>query len=230
MLNSFSLIVVVLSGRAGRLAGSSRSPSLDRVRVLVCLGLVAVLAGCGSNPPPLTSVPDGWSEEGEASWYGPGFHGKRTASGEVYNMEAMTAAHRRLPFGTRVRVRNLDNGRVTEVRINDRGPFAHGRILDLSRAAARELGVLGPGVARVRLELLEASPLQDCSLVQVGAFGDPANAAALARRHRGRGELVRQEAGGDGLTRVLLGPYGDLGEADRVRARYDGVLVPCLDD
>jgi rare lipoprotein A len=200
------------------------------VRALACLGLVAVLAACASNPPPLTSVPDGWSEEGEASWYGPGFHGKRTASGEVYNMEAMTAAHRRLPFGTRVRVRNLDNGREAEVRINDRGPFAHGRILDLSRAAARELGVLGPGVARVRLELLEPSPLQACSLVQVGAFRDAANAGALARRHRDRGETVRLEEGSDGLTRVLLGPYGDLGEADRARARYDGVLVPCAGD
>lgn len=196
----------------------------------MCLGLVATLAACASNPPPLTSVPDGWSEEGEASWYGPGFHGKRTASGEVYNMEAMTAAHRRLPFGTRIRVRNLDNGRAAEVRINDRGPFAHGRILDLSRAAARELGVLGPGVARVRLELVEVSPLQGCSLVQVGAFGDPSNAEALARRHRDRGDRVRQETGPDGLTRVYLGPYGDLGEADRVRARARGVLVPCPTD
>jgi rare lipoprotein A len=197
------------------------------VRALAFLGLVAVLAGCASNPPPLTSVPTGWSEEGDASWYGPGFHGKRTASGEVYDMEAMTAAHRRLPFGTRVRVRNLDNGRSAEVRINDRGPFAHGRVLDLSRAAARELGVLGPGIARVRLELLEASPLETCSLVQVGAFTDPANAEALARRHRGRGETARTARGADGLTRVLLGPFVDLGEAYRVRDRYEAVLLPC---
>lgn len=197
------------------------------MRALAFLGLVAVFSGCASNPPPLTSVPAEWSEEGEASWYGPGFHGKRTASGEVYNMEAMTAAHRRLPFGTRVRVRNLDNGRTAEVRINDRGPFAHRRILDLSRAAARELGVLGPGTSRVRLELLEASPMLTCSLVQVGAFAEPANAESLARRHRGRGETARTERGTDGVTRVLLGPFSDLAEADRIRDRYGGNLLPC---
>ena len=92
----------------------------------------------------MTSVSGSWTETGIASWYGPGFHGKHTASGEVYDMEDMTAAHKRLPFGTVVRVDNLDNGRATEVRINDRGPFVHDRVIDLSRAAAREIEMLGP--------------------------------------------------------------------------------------
>ncbi len=91
---------------------------------------------------------------GVASWYGGYFHGRRTASGERYNQNAMTAAHRHLPFGTRVRVVNLNNGRATVVRINDRGPFIRGRIIDLSAAAAGEIGMRGAGIARVRVEVL----------------------------------------------------------------------------
>lgn len=91
---------------------------------------------------------------GLASWYGPGFHGARTASGEAFNQHDLTAAHRSLPFGTQVRVTNLNNGRSVVVRINDRGPFSGGRILDLSKGAARVLGVLGSGVAPVRLDVL----------------------------------------------------------------------------
>ncbi|MDB9315866.1 septal ring lytic transglycosylase RlpA family protein [Spirulina sp. CS-785/01] len=91
---------------------------------------------------------------GMASWYGPGFHGRRSASGERFNQNALTAAHRTLPFGTRVRVTNLNNGRSTVVRINDRGPFTGGRIIDLSRGAASNIGMIGSGVAPVRLEIL----------------------------------------------------------------------------
>lgn len=91
-------------------------------------------------------------QSGKASWYGPGFHGKLTASGETYDESAMTAAHNWLPLGSRARVTNLQNGRSVEVTINDRGPFAAGRIIDLSRAAARALGILHVGVATVRVE------------------------------------------------------------------------------
>jgi rare lipoprotein A len=94
---------------------------------------------------------------GLASWYGPGFHGRRSASGEVYNQNAMTAAHRSLPFGTTVQVTNLRNGRSVVVRITDRGPFIRGRVIDLSAAAARVLGVMQSGVAPVQLEVLDNS-------------------------------------------------------------------------
>ncbi len=91
---------------------------------------------------------------GLASWYGPGFHGNRSANGEVFNQNAMTAAHRHLPFGTRVRVVNRNNGRSVVVRITDRGPYAHGRVIDLSAAAARVIGLIQSGVAPVRLEVI----------------------------------------------------------------------------
>lgn len=94
---------------------------------------------------------------GIASWYGPGFHGRRSASGERYNQNAMTAAHRTLPFGTRVQVTNLNNGRSVVVRINDRGPFVRGRVIDLSAAAARVLGVMHSGIAPVQLDVLDTS-------------------------------------------------------------------------
>lgn len=97
---------------------------------------------------------DGKAQLGVASWYGPGFHGKKTASGEIYSQNGMTAASRTLPLGTRVMVTNLANGKEAEVTINDRGPYVDGRIIDLSKAAARKLGLLNPGTARVRIEVI----------------------------------------------------------------------------
>jgi rare lipoprotein A len=88
-------------------------------------------------------------QSGKASWYGPGFHGKRTASGERFNTNDLTAAHRTLPFGTRVRVVNKSTGRSVVVRINDRGPYAHGRVIDLSRASAQAIGILGVGTVEM---------------------------------------------------------------------------------
>jgi len=186
------------------------------------------LAACaGATPPPMTSVSKDWSEQGVASWYGPGFDGKRTASGEVYDMDELTAAHKRLPFGTRVQVINLDNGRRTVVRINDRGPFVSNRIIDVSLAAARQLDMLGPGTARVRLSIEQMSAMLTCSTVQVGAFADAANAQRVAGSFRDRGLPVLVSPGADGLNRVFLGPYGDLEQAERARDRYDGMLRPC---
>lgn len=92
---------------------------------------------------------------GEASWYGPGFHGKKTASGEIYDQMKLTAAHKTLPLGTKTRVTNLENGNTVQVEINDRGPFVQGRVIDLSRAAARVLGFIQSGTAPVRLELVD---------------------------------------------------------------------------
>ncbi len=114
-------------------------------------------AGCARRPVSPEKVPS-FRQVGEASWYGPNFHGKTTASGEKYNMLQMTAAHRTLPFHTLVRVTNLENGRSVVVRINDRGPFLKGRILDLSYKAARELGATRAGVIRVRIEVVGKAP------------------------------------------------------------------------
>jgi rare lipoprotein A len=130
-------------------------------------------------------VAPGGVETGIASWYGPGFHGRATSSREVFDMYDMTAAHPSLPLGTRVMVTNLANGRSAEVRINDRGPFAKGRIIDLSYAAARILGFIGPGTARVSVEILRlpvASPGGARFFVQVGSFASLANAEALKDR------------------------------------------------
>lgn len=114
--------------------------------------------GCSRVMPagPASPAPGpGWVEVGIASWYGEPYHGRTTASGEVYDMDAMTAAHQTLPFGTVLSVWNLDNGASTTVRVNDRGPFVRNRIVDVSRRAARELNMMGPGTARVRLTIEE---------------------------------------------------------------------------
>jgi len=122
---------------------------------------------------------------GIASWYGDPFHGERTSNGEVYDMHAMTAAHRTLPFQTVVRVHNLDNGKKTQIRVNDRGPFVKGRIIDLSRAAAEEIDMVGPGTARVRLEILRIETVIESLAIQVGSFTQGARAHALKRELEG---------------------------------------------
>jgi rare lipoprotein A len=115
-----------------------------------------------------------------ASWYGVPFNGHRTSDGEIYDMYQMTAAHRTLPFGSIVQVTNLSNGRQIDVRITDRGPFVANRIIDLSYAAAEALGVVGPGTARVRLQVVSGpNPLAGFFGVQVGAFEVQANAERL---------------------------------------------------
>lgn len=115
---------------------------------LVLIGSIASAALAASGSDAWAKPREGRNgtvQSGRASWYGPGFHGRRTASGERFNTGAMTAAHRTLPFGTRVEVRNASTGRRVVVRINDRGPYAHGRIIDLSRASAQALGISGVG-------------------------------------------------------------------------------------
>jgi len=128
-----------------------------------------------------------YSEEGNASWYGVPFHGRRASNGEVYDMHKFTAAHRTLPFDTVVRVTNLSNGKSTVVRITDRGPFVDNRIIDLSMAAAREIDSIGAGVVPVRLEILSAGvdPTSGFFTVQIGAFRDRGNAERLRQRLNG---------------------------------------------
>lgn len=137
---------------------------LGAIIILICASLLSACAAQRSaplpavapiaQPLPQTPQPAFRAQEGMASWYGQSHHGKRTASGEAFNMESMTAAHRTLPFGTIVRVTHLATNRTVTVRINDRGPFINGRILDLSARSARELGIDRAGVARVRIEPL----------------------------------------------------------------------------
>jgi rare lipoprotein A len=170
---------------------------------------------------PLPSA-EGFVEQGYASWYGSEFHGRPTASGEPYNMYAITAAHRTLPINTYVRVLNLENGREVVVRISDRGPFAKKRIIDLSYGAARKVGLIGPGVAKVRIEALGEVRLGTGSparfkphpdfrrgefYVQVGAFLEPDNAYALRRKMtRSYKDVVvsRQPSGDQTFYRVQV--------------------------
>jgi len=136
------------------------------------------------NKPAPMPAPAGYTEEGNASWYGEPFHGRRASNGEVYDMYKLTAAHRTLPFETMVRVTNVRNGKFTVVRITDRGPFVDNRIIDLSLAAAREIESVGPGVVPVRVEVLSpgVDPTSGFFTVQVGAFRDRANAERLRDR------------------------------------------------
>jgi rare lipoprotein A len=159
-----------------------------------------------------------YTEVGTASWYGDPYHGRRAANGEIYDKNKMTAAHLTLPFGSVVKVTDLDNNRTVSVRITDRGPFVKGRIIDLSQAAARELQMVGPGTAMVRLEvtLMPAEPDFGAFAVQVGAFRDRSSAERLRERLGSRyGEsFIENYQSQDGIYyRVRLGPKRSLSQA-----------------
>ncbi|MGC8760106.1 MAG: septal ring lytic transglycosylase RlpA family protein [Bryobacteraceae bacterium] len=191
--------------------------------------LVVALAACGGKKraprAPAAPLP-GWTETGLASWYGHPYHGRPSSSGEIYDMEQLTAAHRTLPFGSIVEVKNLDNGRTVTVRINDRGPFAEGRIIDLSRAAARQIGLIGPGTALVRIQLLgyadpEAARAPALYTIQAGAFADRRNAERFQQKLRRQYEPVDIVASTSSpvVHRVYVGRFGDLREAEAAAAR-----------
>ena len=155
-------------------------------------------------------APVGYSQEGNASWYGEPFHGRRASNGEIYDMYKLTAAHRTLPFETVVRVTNLSNGKATTVRITDRGPFVDDRIIDLSFAAARQIDSVGPGVVPVRLEIVSGTidPTSGYFTVQVGAFRDHGNAERLRDRLNASYSpiLIQQYDSPDGIYfRVRVG-------------------------
>lgn len=206
-------------------------------RWVVTALMVGWAAGCAAPRPPgsyrvggkvyqpLRSA-EGFTETGLASWYGPGFHGRKTASGEVYDMYARTAAHKLLPMGTLVRVTALDLGRTVTGRVNDRGPFVEGRVIDLSYALARDLGIAGQGLARVRVEAIEGpggTPAPGLQLAgpfawQAGAFTVEANARALARDLEGEfgPTTVDPFDRGDAVFwRVRVGRYAEVAEAGR---------------
>jgi rare lipoprotein A len=182
----------------------------------------------------------GFYEEGVASWYGTDFHGRKTSNGEDYDMHGLTAAHKTLPMNVYVRVSNLSNGRQCVVRINDRGPFVKGRVIDLSYAAASQLGVVGPGTAPVQLEALgyrEIGPAgeivayrQPASYevgpftIQVGAFTVAQNAQRLAdelRTSYGEAAVVEGWVGGQKYHRVRVGLYPAMAAAVQAAAEFE---------
>jgi len=180
------------------------------------MGVVLAVCGHAQEQPVALEV-----EEGIASWYGPSFDGQRSASGEIFDSGQLTAAHRTLPFGTKVRVRRMDSRESIVVRINDRGPFVDARIIDLSYAAARMLGMIDPGVFRVAVEVIErAAVLPEVFAVRVGTFRNPDN----ARRTR---DLMQGKFGASGIVtiqqdgefwRVLVGNTGNQAEAETLAA------------
>jgi len=226
-----------------------RSPALLILSVLL-------LWGCASRGParvpmePERSRKEGWSEKGDASWYGHPYHGRKTASGETYDMYDLTAAHRSLPFGTRVRVRRRDTGQEVVVRVNDRGPFIRGRIIDLSYAAAKKIHLDIDGVAPVKITVVETGRNDDradpesserdhdtgeadgCFWIQVGAFSDSDHAAAARRKLEKAGEKALIIEGPGGLERVRCGPWNSREDAIEAlgRLRHDwpsARLVEC---
>ena len=203
-------------------------------RFLIATLPLLLTVACSANRRP-SDVPSFGKpmQSGMASWYGPGFHGRRTASGEKYNMHDMTAAHPTLPFGTRLTVRNARTGQTVVVRVNDRGPFKKQRILDLSFAAAKEVGVFAPGVAYVELypagrfeqpdpEILPTVTAETTDVtpsrytVQVGAFGDAGRAVEL---HREIARLYPEVfVHSDGTwNRVQVGLFTDREQAESLR-------------
>jgi rare lipoprotein A len=136
-----------------RLCRERRRGSATVPAAIVALAGLVAASPTGQGPQFPDTVPE-WVQQGRVSWYGPGFHGRRTANGEVFDTHELTMAHRSLPMGTSVRVTNLDNGRSVVLRVNDRGPYVRGRVADLSHAAAERLGFVDEGVVPARIELL----------------------------------------------------------------------------
>jgi rare lipoprotein A len=223
--------------------------SYRRAFILPLLVTGALLSGCGRHqaarvsvppaptvseipaPPPARSTPAPttppstqavYVEVGLASWYGPPYHNRRGSNGEIYNMNALTAAHRTLPLGTRVRVTNLKTGHSIVVRITDRGPFIRGRIVDLSLAAAKAVDVRRPGVAKVKLEVVDAPASIDTGgrwAIQIGAFQSEDAAQQLVDRlsQRYRAVHVREFSSpvGDWWVRVRV-PKDDKLQAQEI--------------
>jgi rare lipoprotein A len=197
-----------------------------RFLTATALSLLGLLAGCSTavvtTPPTPAEPPVAGNEEvGYASWYGAQHQGKRTASGEVYDMNQLTAAHRTLPFGTRLLVTNRDTSQSAEVRVNDRGPFVKGRILDVSYAAARQLGAVGAGIFPVRLRVIALpgtgrdTPGGDGTFtVQVGSFTSRARAEALRDAVGSEATVTESTVAGATVYRVRVGAFPDRAQAN----------------
>ncbi|HYP07803.1 MAG TPA: septal ring lytic transglycosylase RlpA family protein [Bryobacteraceae bacterium] len=208
--------------------------------VIIVLSIL-LTTGCGKKKMKIAKPPSiGHTETGIASWYGHPYHGRRAANGEVYDMEKLTAAHRTYPFDTWVRVQNLSNDRTVDVRIQDRGPFIDGRIIDLSHAAAREIELIGPGVAKVKLTVI--APPKDFHKepelfgIQVGSFRDQNRALTLRDEMKARFGTARViERGADPpMFRVVAGEYESATEAELaaepIRQSGGAALVVRIDE
>ena len=202
-------------------AFDARSRSLCALTASILVGgLFTMLVGCAvqspaPTPPSSPALPSqAASVTGVASWYGPGFHGHRTSSGAVYDQEDLTAASTLFPLGTHLLVTNLANGDAVEVTVNDHGPYVEGRQIDLSRKAARVLGIIGPGTARVRMDVIKTPAggpaIGERFFVQVGSFADPGNARLVQQRLAVTYPDVHievAEAGSNRYYRVRMGAF-----------------------
>ena len=238
-----------MTGHRSRLGAAASASACLAACTLVFVSACSTRSRPVSRPVPPEEAIAGWSEQGLASWYGgaDGFEGKPTASGEIYDSSLLTAAHRDLPLGTLVEVTNVETGASVRVRVNDRGPFVHGRVIDLSQAAARKIGVIGPGVAMVRLTIVDAAPVAPIPsassspaaeatatarawAVQVGSFAQPDRAGRHADRLRAAGFDVYLEPY-QGLTRVKVGPLDSRADAEEKLAEieaagFEGIVMP----
>ena len=207
------------------LSPSSRAYAVCLIFALTWLAACSVPPSRVPPPVPGTRA----TQTGIASWYGPGFHGKLTASGDIYNQYDLTAAHQTLPLGTNVMVTNLENGKSVEVLINDRGPFAKGRIIDLSYSAAEALGMIGPGTIPVRVEVIDTGPQRISFIkdsldytVQIGSFIRLENARQLHDQLAGtHPEVIIIPLHGKHGTyyRVQLGTFRDKSAAEEQARR-----------
>lgn len=203
--------------------------------------ILFLLSACAPSKPPAPSprvptpplVPI--SQQGVASWYGPGFHGKKTTSGAVYDQHGMTAAHQTLPLGSSVLVTNLTNDKSVTVLINDRGPFAKGRIIDLSYAAAQAVDMIRPGTAPVRVDVVDtggypltAIPDHLDYTLQVGAFSELNKARELKARLERRYDRTVLIEPHEGYYRVRLGTFTGEDAAREYGARLSGEGLPVV--
>lgn len=201
---------------------------------LAILAVVALVTGCSSPAPKpvyFPGYPIGYVERGMASWYGPGFQGNKTANGEQYDMHKLTAAHRTLPLGSVAVVRSRSTGKEVTVRINDRGPFARGRILDLSYAGARTLGIVGRGTDDVELRVIGfqgRTAEMGFLRVQIGSFAEQRNAAMLlerAQRIYSEGRIQVVDLPGGRRYRVQVGEFMTEYQAESAASRLEAALA-----
>lgn len=238
-LLTLTILLLLLTGLTGCGALRSRWPGSEESDRYPLSGKSYVINGKRYY---LLASAEGYAEKGEASWYGRDFHGRKTANGEVYDMHDLTAAHKTLPFNTWVKVTNLSNRREVQVRINDRGPFAYNRIIDLSHSAAGKLNMVGPGTAPVLVEALGTTEEREIDgrveqilvqpksyregrfTIQVGSFREAKNAEKLAARLRRDYGVARVESfdRGDAVFhRVQVGDLHNLNDADDLQRRLD---------